>query len=285
MAVWWRCRATSATRAEGARRPPPHGRPAGAQWRVSFSGMARSPLDRLRALCLALPESHEVEAWGAPTFRVRTKLFAMYAAPSTHHGAGRAAVWCKAQALAQDMLIRSFPTRYFKPPYVGPSGWVGAWIDGNDVDWDALSELLTDGWRMTAPKRVVGRHDAGEAAPSGTAPSDAAETRRSSARKAQRSDTPGSNTAKRAATGPAHTKKSRSTAKKRVASTERKTSTKRTPSTGRKASNGRRAATERKASTKRKTSTGRKTLTGRTASTTRTAATRRSAGPPMRKRS
>ena len=41
--------------------------------------MLRSPLTRVRKLCLALPEAHEVEAWGEPTFRVKNKLFAMYA--------------------------------------------------------------------------------------------------------------------------------------------------------------------------------------------------------------
>src|SRR5690242_16181943 len=60
--------------------------------------MAPRPLVRLRKICLALPEAHEVEAWGEPTFRVRNKLFAMYASGSNHHGAGRHAVWCKAAA-------------------------------------------------------------------------------------------------------------------------------------------------------------------------------------------
>jgi len=53
--------------------------------------MGTRPLARLRKLCLALPEAHEVEAWGEPTFRVRNKLFGMYAAASNHHGAGRPA--------------------------------------------------------------------------------------------------------------------------------------------------------------------------------------------------
>lgn len=37
-------------------------------------GMPTAPLDRLRAMCLALPVAHEVEAWGEPTFRVKNKL-------------------------------------------------------------------------------------------------------------------------------------------------------------------------------------------------------------------
>ena len=35
-------------------------------------------LSRLRAVCLALPESVEVEAWGRPTFRAGKKIFAVF---------------------------------------------------------------------------------------------------------------------------------------------------------------------------------------------------------------
>ena len=85
-------------------------------------------LTRLRRLCLALPQAHEVEAWGEPTFRVRDKLFAMYADAGNHHGNGRAAVGCKAAPENQRLLVRAAPDRIFVPPYVGPSGWVGVWL-------------------------------------------------------------------------------------------------------------------------------------------------------------
>ena len=55
-----------------------------------------TPLPRLRKICLTLPGAHEVEAWGEPTFRVKNKLFAMYAADGNHHGSGRSSVWIKA---------------------------------------------------------------------------------------------------------------------------------------------------------------------------------------------
>lgn len=111
------------------------------------------PLTRLRKLCLGLPEAHEVEAWGEPTFRVRNKLFAMYAAANNHHGAGRPAVWCKAAPGNQALMVRAAPGRFFVPPYVGPSGWIGVWLDG-DADWDELRELLRDSYRLIAPKRL-----------------------------------------------------------------------------------------------------------------------------------
>jgi predicted DNA-binding protein (MmcQ/YjbR family) len=110
-----------------------------------------TPLTRIRRLCLALPGAHEVEAWGAPTFRVKNKLFAMFASASTHHGGGREAVWIKAAPENQALLIAARPRRFFRPPYVGPSGWVGVWLDGRP-DWTEVGDLLADGYAMTAPK-------------------------------------------------------------------------------------------------------------------------------------
>ena len=117
-----------------------------------------SPLPRLRKICLALPEAHEVEAWGAPTFRVKNKLFAMYAEAGNHHGEGRASVWIKSDKENQALMIRTQPDKYFKPAYVGPSGWVGVYLD-KKPDWDEVAEILRDGWRMIAPKRVIARSE------------------------------------------------------------------------------------------------------------------------------
>jgi hypothetical protein len=114
----------------------------------------RDPLPRLRELCLALPETHEVKAWGEPTFRVRKKIFAMYASAGNHHGGGRPGVWIKADIETQSFLVRRDPARFFVPPYVGPSGWIGVWLDGR-VNWKHVDELLRDGFRATAPKRLA----------------------------------------------------------------------------------------------------------------------------------
>ena len=113
-----------------------------------------SPLPRLRKLSLSLPEAHEVEAWGAPTFRVKNKLFAMYAEAGNHHGEGRASVWIKSDKENQALMIRTQPDRFFKPAYVGPSGWIGVYLD-DSPDWDEVLELLRDGWKMIAPKKLV----------------------------------------------------------------------------------------------------------------------------------
>jgi hypothetical protein len=116
-----------------------------------------NPLTKVRKLCLSLPEAHEVEAWGEPTFRVKNKLFAMYAKADNHHGDGRNAIWCKASRVNQRLMIDAAPDRFFSPPYVGPSGWVGVYLD-RKVDWDELKDLLWDAWRMTAPKKLAAAH-------------------------------------------------------------------------------------------------------------------------------
>ncbi len=121
---------------------------------------SRSVLDRVRSICLALPEAHEVEAWGEPTFRVRNKQFAMYADPGNHHGKGVAGVWVKSTHVNQDLLLRSDPERFFRPPYVGPSGWVGIRLDGKP-DWAIVAELLRDAYKLIAPKKLLARLDAG----------------------------------------------------------------------------------------------------------------------------
>jgi hypothetical protein len=123
--------------------------------------MAPRPLIRLRKLCLSLPEAHEVEAWGEPTFRVRNKLFAMYASADSHHGDGRPAVRCKAAPTNQALMVSAAPKHFFVPPYVGPSGWVGVWLD-RDVDWAELAELLRDAYRMVAPRRLRTLLEAGQ---------------------------------------------------------------------------------------------------------------------------
>lgn len=125
-----------------------------ARSKPAAKGGGSSPVERLRKICLALPETSEVEAWGEPTFRVKGKIFAMHASAGTHHGQGRPAVWILSVSMEQDLVLRARPDRYFKPPYVGPSGWIGAWLDGNPP-WAEIAELVRDGWRRRAPKKVA----------------------------------------------------------------------------------------------------------------------------------
>lgn len=106
--------------------------------------------DTVRREALSLPEATELETWGTPTFRVRKKIFAMFAE-------GQREAWVKSTHDEQRALTSMDPDTFFVPPYVGPSGWVGVRI--SSVDRDEMRELLTEAWRMTAPKRLVDAFD------------------------------------------------------------------------------------------------------------------------------
>jgi hypothetical protein len=112
----------------------------------------RTPVDRLRAICLALPEATEKIAWGEPTWRVRGKLFAQL--DDHHHGADHLAVWLPALLGEQEAMIFTDPTRFFRPPYVGPRGWVGVRIDRRP-NWTQVATLVERAYRHVAPPRLL----------------------------------------------------------------------------------------------------------------------------------
>jgi hypothetical protein len=120
------------------------------------SALTAVELDRLRAICLALPEAVEKETWETQTFRVRDKIFAMR---SNHEG--RIALWCKAPAGAQQVLVGSDPGIFFVPPYVGHKGWIGVRLDLDETDWDEIAGFITDSYLMTAPKKLATLVDRG----------------------------------------------------------------------------------------------------------------------------
>jgi hypothetical protein len=114
------------------------------------------PLERLRRLCLALPETTERVSHGEPTWFVRDKkTFVTFA---DHHHDDRLGFWCAAAPGAQDALLASQPDRYFYPPYVGHRGWLGVRLDV-PVDWDEIGELVMDAFRAIAPNRLIAQLD------------------------------------------------------------------------------------------------------------------------------
>lgn len=69
-----------------------------------------------------------------------------------HHGAEHFALWVAAPLGAQDMLVRSDPEHFFRPPYVGHRGWVGVTLD-TDPDWETVERIIRDGYDEVARKR------------------------------------------------------------------------------------------------------------------------------------
>ena len=77
---------------------------------------ARSPLNRLRRTCLALPGAWEKVSHGEPTFWVSKRMFASFADKRNHHGAGRDAVWCKATHVDSGSPGRPLPRTLLRAP-------------------------------------------------------------------------------------------------------------------------------------------------------------------------
>ena len=116
-------------------------------------------LDRLRAICLDLPEAIEKLAWGEPTFRAgKGKMFAQL--DNNHHDSGPLAVWTPAGFDAQEALVAGDPDRYFVPPYQGVRGWVGIRLDDDAVDWNEVAEVIEDAYRLVATKKLLAQLDA-----------------------------------------------------------------------------------------------------------------------------
>jgi hypothetical protein len=113
--------------------------------------------ERMRAICLALPEVTERPSHGAPAWFVTNKNFVTLW-PDGHHDNQFPHLWCAAPPGAQDELTASAPDRFFRPPYVGGRGWIGVRLD-RDPDWAEVAELCQDAYRAIAPPRLVARLD------------------------------------------------------------------------------------------------------------------------------
>ena len=115
-------------------------------------------IERLRRICLALPEVTERLSHGEPTFFVRDRK--TFVSVADHHHDRRFAFWCAAPDGFQRMLVHAEPDRFFVPAYVGHRGWLGVYLDV-PVDWDEIRTIVEGAYRTVAPRGLVARLDAG----------------------------------------------------------------------------------------------------------------------------
>ena len=103
---------------------------------------------RLRRLCLSIPGTLEKISHGEPTFFTPKRVFAMFA--NNHHDDGHVAVWLPAGPGVQEALVDEAPQIYFRPPYVGPAGWIG--VELSKVDDDLLGSLVREAHHLIVAK-------------------------------------------------------------------------------------------------------------------------------------
>lgn len=116
------------------------------------SSLSPARLERLRAICLALPETAERLSFGDPSWTVNGKGFA---AQKGNYEGGRPSLWFKPAPDERDALTQAHPERFFIPPYVGGKGWLALYLDGPKIDWSEVAELVEDSYRQMAPKRAI----------------------------------------------------------------------------------------------------------------------------------
>ena len=115
-----------------------------------------SATELVRAICMDLPLVVERLSHGEASWFVNDKK--SFVAMSDHHHDDRVSVTFAAGAGVQGSLVDEDPERYFRPPYVGGRGWVGAYLDGHDEhdtpQWEKIADLIVDAWMLVAPPKV-----------------------------------------------------------------------------------------------------------------------------------
>ena len=113
-------------------------------------GSGKRILERVRSICLALPDVSERLSHGTPSWFARGKEFAQVWAG--HHDDRGLQMWCAAPSGAQPALVKADPDRFFAPPYVGVRGWLGVRLD-RKVDWNELAGIVTDAYEEVAVRK------------------------------------------------------------------------------------------------------------------------------------
>ena len=109
-------------------------------------------LERVRRICRSLPEC-TVEGGQHHKLSVRAKTMGWHTVD--HHGDGRVALTLKAPPGENTELVASDPVKFFLPPYMAHHGYVGVYLDAGPVDWEEMRELITEAYRLAAPKSLL----------------------------------------------------------------------------------------------------------------------------------
>jgi predicted DNA-binding protein (MmcQ/YjbR family) len=132
---------------------------------VDIADVPAEILTRLRSVCLELPEAYEEPAWVGIRWRVRKKTFAhVYTVDREWPPVYARAVGADGPACV--MTFRAVPEElealgeggppFFRAPW--GTNVLGMILDG-EVDWEEVTELLTESYRILAPRKLAGLID------------------------------------------------------------------------------------------------------------------------------
>jgi len=109
----------------------------------------------LRGICLELPDAYEERAWKGTRWMVRGRTFAHVLGVERDSGSADVVLTFRAAADELEVLRNAGPPfRYM--------GWgrdaIGLTL-GDTVDWDEVTELVTESYCVLAPKKLVAKVD------------------------------------------------------------------------------------------------------------------------------
>ena len=99
---------------------------------------------KVRALCLALPDTKLTMTWGSPHFRVGEKIFCGFGAEDGKQVMGVKLEMSHARRAVKD-------ARFWPAAYVGKHGWVSMDV-ARRKNWDEVSALIRESYELIAPK-------------------------------------------------------------------------------------------------------------------------------------
>jgi predicted DNA-binding protein (MmcQ/YjbR family) len=106
---------------------------------------AEATLARVRALCLAFPQTTETSSWGHPNFRAGKKTFVTFESIG-----GQPAI---AFRLEPDQVRDLCAMRGFFPTPYGRGQWASLRADGR-LNWRLVQRLIDDSYRLAATTRM-----------------------------------------------------------------------------------------------------------------------------------
>jgi hypothetical protein len=105
--------------------------------------------DRIRAVCMALPDAYEEPAWVGMRWMVRRKTFAHTYSVERAGGPVDVVTFRAPDDEVAGLLGSGFP---FSNPGWGAN--VVSMVLDADTDWTEVAELLTESYRVRAPRKL-----------------------------------------------------------------------------------------------------------------------------------
>ena len=122
-------------------------------------GESDERLEKVAAICGALPECERADHGEHAAFTVRAKKFAYFL--NNHHGDGIVSVCARALPAENRALVKAQPRKYYLPAYLANRGWVALRLDQGKVDWDEVRDLVTASYLQIAPGQLAGQVEPG----------------------------------------------------------------------------------------------------------------------------